>query len=433
MTSVVCPYCFDRSPAARLPYRCQMSATGVRGAKPCSAELDTIWADFMGPSVPPALKTRGPVFTAPRGLGLRFAPNGGGSRADCPACGGSTPVRVCRRCHSDFPSDYCDQDTRIIALLGPKASGKSTYVSVLLGELRGRVGRAYGASVTAMGGETQRRDRELAEDLYDRLRLPEATRPAALGFNDPLLYRLSLPLRRRLRGDGSRHTALVFFDAAGEDLASAEAMDRYTHYLAAADGIILLVDPLQMRAVRDRLPVDVGPPLPVIETPPQQIAADLAAQLRAHGRGSSRGRVTTPVAVAVTKTDSLALLLEPHSPLLRNADHGAGVLDEEDRRAVHEEMRSLLDGWDSGALLRQLERDFAQLSLFGLSALGSPPPAHAPADAPKSGPRPLRVEDPLLWLLGLGGLLPRTGTTGPGRRGPGRRGPGGRTGSEGNS
>ncbi|WP_405791051.1 hypothetical protein OG753_31645 [Streptomyces sp. NBC_00029] len=254
MTSVVCPYCFDRSPAARLPYRCRMSATGVRGARPCPAELDTIWADFTGPSVPPALKMRGPVFTAARGPGRRLAPNGGGSRADCPARGGSAPVRVCLRCHSDFPSDYCDQDTRITALLGPKASGKSTCVSVLLGELRGRVGRAYGASVTAMGGETRRRDRELAEDLYDRLRLPEATGPAALGFDDPL----------------------------------------------------------QVRAVRDRLPSDDGPP----------------------------------------------------------------------------------------------------------------PPSHAPADAPKSGPRPLRVEDPLLWLPGLGGLLPRTG---------GSAGTGSRTGSEGNS
>ncbi|MFE2322513.1 hypothetical protein ACFXD5_01030 [Streptomyces sp. NPDC059385] len=424
MTSVVCPYCFDRSPAAKLPYRCQMSPTGVRGGTPCTAELDTVWAEFIGPGVPPALRMRGPVFAAPRGFGGRIPRQlplgGGGSRADCPDCGVSTPVRVCRRCHSDFPSDYCDQDTRIIALLGPKGSGKSTYVSVLVNELRGRVGRAYGASLTPMGGETQRRDREMAEDLYDRLRLPGATRPAALGFNDPLLYRLSLPLRRRLRGDGSRHTALVFFDAAGEDLGSAEAMDRYTTYLAAADGIIMLVDPLQMRAVRDRLPVDSELSLPVVETPPQQIAGDLAAQLRARGRGSSRGRVTTPVAVAVTKTDSLAPLLDPHSPLLRNAEHRAGAVDEDDRLAVHEEMRSLLDGWDSGALLRQLERDFAQLSLFGLSALGSPPPAHAPADAPKSGPQPLRVEDPLLWLLGLGGLLPQA--SGAARTGAGRGG-----------
>ncbi|MFF5444109.1 hypothetical protein [Streptomyces sp. NPDC012888] len=406
MTSVVCPFCFDRAPASRLPFRCQMPATGVRGGTPCAPERDDAWAEFMGPSVSPAQRMRGPVFPAPRGLAhLRER----GSRADCPACGTATPVRVCPRCHSDLPSDYCDQDTRIIALLGPKASGKSTYVSVLVNELRNRVGRAYGASITAMGGETQRRDREMAEDLYDRLRLPEATRPAALGFNDPLLYRLSLPLRSRFR-TGSRHTALVFFDAAGEDLRSREAMDRYTSYLAAADGIVLLVDPLQMRAVRDQLPAGPKTPLPAVETPAPQIAADLAAQLRTHGRGSAHGRVTTPVAVAVTKTDALPGLLEPHSPLLRNAPHTGGVVDEEDRLAVHEEVRSLLDGWDSGAFTRQLDRDFARLSLFGLSALGSPPPPHAPSDAPKSGPQPLRVEDPLLWLLGLDGLLPTTGS-----------------------
>lgn len=402
MATVICPYCFDRSPALRLPYRCLMKATGVRGGNPCVAEPDDRWTEFMGPNTPPAQRLRGPVFEAPRGLTtLRRS----GSRTPCPGCGVSTPVRVCRRCHSDLPSDYCDQDSRIIALVGAKASGKSTYVSVLLNELRNRVGRAYDASLAAMGGETQRRDREMAEDLYERLRLPDATRPAAMGFNDPLLYRLSLPRRGRL-GDGSRHTALVFFDAAGEDLKSAEAMDRYTHYLGAADGIILLVDPLQIGSVRDRTTSADSPPLPAVETPPQQIAADLAAQLRAHGRGGSRGRVTTPIAVAITKTDMLRPMLGPHSPLLRNGSHPGGTLDEEERLTVHEELRSLLDGWDSGVLSRQLERDFAELSFFGLSALGSPPPAHAPADAPKSGPQPMRVEDPLMWLLARRGLIP---------------------------
>lgn len=147
----------------------------------------------------------------------------------------ATSVRVCRGCHNDFPSEYCDQDSRIIALVGAKASGKSTYVSVLVNELRGRVGREYNISLPAMGAETQRRDREMEEDLYERLRLPDTTRPAAMGFNDPLLYRLSVPRRGRY-AKGSRHTTLVFFDAAGEDLKSAEAMARYTQYLAAADG-----------------------------------------------------------------------------------------------------------------------------------------------------------------------------------------------------
>ncbi|MEV7811152.1 hypothetical protein AB0P05_10470 [Streptomyces flaveolus] len=406
MTTVICPYCFTRASAARLPYRCLMTPNGVRGGAPCAPQPDETWAAFMGPGVPPAARMRGPVFAPARRLAGLAGPGGSGSSVPCPDCGVPTPVRVCGSCHSDLPSDYCDQDSRIIALVGAKASGKSTYVAVLRNELDHRVGQVYHASLAAMGQHTQARDREMAEDLYERLRLPGATRPAALGFNDPLLYRLSLPRRGLLGGSGTRHTTLVFFDAAGEDLADAEAMDRYTRYLSAADGIILLVDPLQLGSVRDRLPVHDGPPLPVVETSPRQIAADLAAQLRTHGKGRAGGRVTTPIAVAVTKTDMLGPLLDPHSPLLHNAPHTGGAYDAEDRLAVHEELRALLTDWDSGALLRQLEHDFAQLSLFGLSALGAPPPASAPADVPKSGPQPVRVEDPLLWLLSLRGLLP---------------------------
>ncbi|MET9647856.1 TRAFAC clade GTPase domain-containing protein [Streptomyces syringium] len=399
MTTVICPYCFTRGQSGRLGYRCLMSASGIRGGTKCDPERDDVWAQFKGTSVAPQARMRGPVFDPPRAFRL------GAKRADCPGCGVATPVRVCRQCHSDLPSDYCDQDSRIIALVGAKATGKSTYVAVLVNELRHRVGGAYRASLAAMGSDTQRRDRDMAAELYERLQLPEATRPAALGFNDPLLYRLSVPHRSRF-GESSRHTALVFFDAAGEDLRNAEAMDRYTAYLAAADGIILLVDPLQMAPVREELGGTGGPPLPPVETAPQQIAADVAAQLRGHGRSGSRGRLSTPIAVALTKTDMLRPLLSPRSPLHHNAPHHGGALDEAERPLVHEEVRSLLEGWDGGALCRQLDSDFSDVALFGLSALGAPPPADAPADAPKSGPQPTRVEDPLLWLLARRGLLP---------------------------
>ncbi|MFD9716257.1 hypothetical protein [Streptomyces sp. NPDC059076] len=399
MTTVICPYCFARGAASRLRYRCLMTRTGLRGGRqPCMPQRDDTWAEFKGNAIGPQARMRGPVFDSRRALGpVR-------SRAACPDCGVLTPVRVCVSCHSDLPSDYCDQDSRIIALVGAKATGKSTYVAVLVNELRHRVGRVYKGALAAMGSDTQRRDKEMAAELYDRLHLPGATRPAALGFNDPLLYRLSLPSTSRF-GDGSRHTALVFFDAAGEDLGDAAAMDRYTDYLAAADGIILLVDPLQLPSVRQELPPGYGPPLPPIETSPQQIAADIAGQLRGHGRRGTRGKVSTPLAVAVTKTDMLRPILQPQSPLLNNARHDGGVFDDTGRVAVHEEVRSLLDGWDGGELHRRLDRDFADVSYFGLSSLGASPPATAPADVPTSGPQPVRVEDPLLWLLARRGLL----------------------------
>ncbi|MET9294196.1 hypothetical protein [Streptomyces sp. NPDC003077] len=398
MTVIVCPYCFTSARVAALPYRCMMSHTGVRGGAPCVPVADARWAAFSGNPATGGAALRGPCFEAPRRAGR--------GRAPCPHCGVPTPTRVCRACHADLPSDYCDQGSRIIALIGPKTAGKSTYVTVLAHELRHRVGRAFGASLSAMGGATQSRYRLMEDALYDRLLLPGPTQPAAMRFNDPLLFRLSLPRRgpawfRR----GSRHTALVFFDAAGEDLANQEAMDRFTAYLAAADGVILLVDPLQLRAVRDQLADDDGL-LPPIETAPEQIAADLAAQLRGHRRQGSKGKVSTPVAVALSKSDVLRRLLPDGSPLTRPAAHTGGAVDGADRAAVHEEVRALLDEWDGGVLYRQLDRDFGRFSLFGLSALGAAPPEGAPGDAPRAGPHPLRVEDPLLWLLGLRGLVP---------------------------
>ncbi|WP_035847393.1 TRAFAC clade GTPase domain-containing protein [Kitasatospora azatica] len=400
MTDVVCPYCFSRDSSSRLPYRCLMLTSGVRGAAPCAAEPDDVWAAFTGRGGSGGGRhaaLRGPLFTPPRRLG------GARTREACPNCGVQTPVRVCRTCHSDLPNEYCEQGSRIIALVGPKTAGKSTAVTVLLHELKGSTGRPFQAALSAMGAATQDRFRELEEDLYDGLRLPAPTQSAAMSLNDPLLFRLSLPAGR-LRS-GSRHTSLVFFDAAGENLVSSEAMDRYTAYLAAADGVILMVDPLQLRAVREPL-AQQGRRLPDIEAPPEQIVADLAVQLRGHGRRNSQGRVTTPVAVALTKSDELRTLLPAGSPVGGNPQHLGGELDEADRIAVHEEVRALLDEWDGGVLYRQLERDFQTFSLFALSALGAPPPSDAPSDAPKQGPQPVRVADPLLWLLGVRRLLP---------------------------
>ncbi|MGH1553143.1 TRAFAC clade GTPase domain-containing protein [Streptomyces sp. L7] len=261
---------------------------------------DEVWEAFKGTTIEaPGRRAGDRSSTARRGLPSR------GSRVACPVCGVFTPTRVCKECHSDLPSDYCAQESRIIALVGA-AGGKSTCVTVLLHELRHRVGRAFGAAVSAMGGDTQIRDREMERDLYDLGLMPDPTTTAARALNDPLLYRLSLPDGRR--GNGLTAHALVFFDAAGEDLRGIEAMNRYTGYLAAADGIILLVDPLQLTSVREELlPHGLAPT--TATTPQQRIAADIATQLRSRGRRSAKegphprrrgdqGRHASPDAVA---------------------------------------------------------------------------------------------------------------------------------------
>ena len=65
-------------------------------------------------------------------------------------------------------------------------------------------------------------------------------------MREPLVSRLHARARHALSN-------LVFFDAAGEDLERSTILEREARYITQSDGLVLLVDPLQIPAVRDDL------------------------------------------------------------------------------------------------------------------------------------------------------------------------------------
>ncbi|WP_083734453.1 hypothetical protein [Actinomadura sp. CNU-125] len=87
---------------------------------------------------------------------------------------------------------------------------------------------------------------------------------------------------------------------------------------------------------------------------------------------------------------------------LHRTRSGAGVLDLDDRDAVHEQVRALLHDWQAAQLDTYLEQQYADHAFFALSALGGVP---ADGRVGAGGVRPHRAEDPLLWLLYRFGIL----------------------------
>lgn len=407
MRPITCPYCFAQVPRQRIAFRCM----GRAGRGPgCEPVLDERLAEYTGSTATASLP---PVFPPPSAIG-----RSGRSRADCPQCGRPSGRRVCPECHNPLPSAYCDTPGRIVALVGAKNAGKSTYIAVLLHELMNRVGTELDASLVACDDRTiDRYKRDFSRPLFDEKRLLATTASAATAPREPMVYLLTRTHRSRwaARRETTDSLALVLFDTAGEDLRSRDVRDLHLRYLEAADAIIFLVDPLELPGARAALSdaalraelTDAGGhrrPGDDPDSEPINVIARVTEALRGRHELRTGDRLPIPVAVALTKIDALQPALEARSALHQTREH-PGALDLDDREAVEEQVRALLHDWQAGPLELFLRQHYSDAALFGLSALGAMPRGD------KVGPggiRPYRVEDPLLWLLYRFGMLDGT-------------------------
>lgn len=257
-------------------------------------------------------------------------------------------------------------------------------------------------STELVGDASKTRYREVfAGPLLGEYRtVPRTDRIRSTRVLEPLLFMT----RRPRPGRSGRLVASVnvFYDTAGEDVVTETSMGPLGTYLAAADAIIFVVDPLQISTVRKAVGGSV--PLPDRTRNQVEMLQRTAALLRERHGLPPTARIGTPLAVTVAKIDAVRALLAPGSPLLRSGRHD-GRYDDGDGLLVHDEVRALLHEWaDGDALVTAAETSFATHRFFGMSALGTAP-VSATAVSPR-GIHPLRVEDPLLWLMARFGQIP---------------------------
>lgn len=365
MPSVTCPYCWHSYRSAELAHRC-----GTR--TPCRREV--------------------------------FGPGQLGKDGRCPHGNQPAARRVCpnEACHKDLLREYVDGGGRPIAVIGARASGKSTWVGVLVHELRGQVADRFpGMALDLLGEESRiRYEREFDQRLFrERLTL-SPTRTAQTTQVDPLIFSLKFRTRSRLlRKDRIRPVITVFYDTAGEDMLSATGTDLLAPYLGAAEGIILLIDPMQMPDV----PGVIGRPAPPGREVIDQVAVlnRLTELLRESQKAAGTKQLRTPLAVALTKVDLLSNTFDEQSPLRRPSGHD-GFFDDNDSIGVHEDVRAWFEKYYNTGFDRSLASNFTTFRYFGLSALGAAPDKERLSGA---GVRPYRVEDPMLWLLGRFGSI----------------------------
>ncbi len=378
----VCPYCFERYRLNQTPFRCASPASR------CPPEPDEVRKDVWEDSAP-----MGKVLAAAGSFQ---------EQSRCPVCRQLSRKRLCPHCHMELPHTTGKFRNLIFAVIGAKESGKSHYLAVLIEQIRKQVGPALDLLLEPLNDHTIRRYREqFYRPIYQRGQVIRGT-VSALADRDvqmPLVYSLTFSGkdflgRRRIKGV----VTLVFFDTAGEDLNDSDTMATVNKYIYRSDGILLLLDPLQLTRVRDQLN---GTPLPDRNTETSDIITRTTNLILSGREISPDSMLSTPLAVAFSKFDAVEQLVGPQFQLVSTPNHLAGY-DMADFDAINSEMQSLLAQWDGLTILHQVETRYKRFGFFGLSALGCNP--HADKKIPHVLPR--RVEDPFLWLLYTHKLIP---------------------------
>jgi hypothetical protein len=334
----------------------------------------------------------------------------GAGRAYCPEDGALSGVRACMACHTPLPRELLDGPSPLLGMVGRTASGKTVYLTVLNQQLRDVVRRQFDADVYLRGDQqagthsVQEWLEQYERALFDRKQLLPPTPP---GRRVPLVLQLRQEQRRRFRRSRLVSTILSFCDVAGEDLLTQPKAMRQP-YLAAANGLIVLLDAWQIPKVRTTQQVPPGQEelRPLV----QSVLSIVTDTLRDARVPEVRGKLATPIAVVVGKFDVVERLLPAQHYLCTAEPSGGPGYDEQFGSNVSEHLRKFLDSHGADDVDRHMELNYTTYRYFAVSSLGAAPvQSNGRQEVPAGGVRPRHVAQPLLWLLHKHDVIGRTG------------------------
>jgi hypothetical protein len=373
---LLCLFCFRSFLQQNLCFRCMTPTCAGRALDEVYAKVRGYGTTMMGRVLVPG--SRRSVFGPPNDV-------------ICDICKTVSYTRICPHCHFELPHDIGQIDQRIIALIGARATGKTHYLASLITSLQHHIGKNFHFTVRMIGDETQERwERDFYTPLFVNKTVLFPNRPAEVDpvVKSPLIFRCTF------NGHHRRALNLIFFDSAGEDLLSLTTMSLQYRYITRADGIIFLLDPLQIPRVRSQIASLNTLPPANMKASPEYIVSRLRDLFERERKLRASQPVRTPIAFTLSKVDRLFPMLEPGSEFHHPGTHNV-YLDLDDIQSVHTEISNYLATWISPNFETMIDSSFARYNYFGVSSLGEQPDESNHLEAVT----PLRVEDPFLWLL----------------------------------
>lgn len=308
--------------------------------------------------------------------------------------GKRTMRRVCPHCHNPLPRQYGKNPVKFISVIGVTTAGKTVYISQLLNKIN-----EYAAYLNQSANFTSDHETNFIEDnrVEMNVALPNST--VAGTFSQPMFYDFVTKKDDRLITN-----TIVIYDIAGEDCQDAQRMAKYGDFINYSDGIILLVDPGQLKWSG----LDMK-----IRTEPETVLQTIYAATLEPGKELS----AKPVAVCVSKSDTFEELIPAgKTDIVSVKDQIMGtnipVFNASDYNPLEEQLRNAMNP----KLATALENQFKYYNYFAFSAIGGPVREEVEKNEknepiytedgrekmvsyPVLPPVPRRIAEPLFWLF----------------------------------
>ncbi|MEO3945663.1 hypothetical protein [Gorillibacterium sp. CAU 1737] len=307
--------------------------------------------------------------------------------------GETTRRRICPKCHNELPISAGKVPSNIISIIGATSVGKSVYMTSLIHTLQQVTAANFGAACIPMNADISRRFRTYYEEpIFEQGRMLSATQK--IEKMEPFIFNFVF------KDESLPPLTLVFFDVAGEGMTDRTYLDIYAAHIQNSSGILFMVDPLQIRTIRDRLLLALGEgsgDLAARHAEPRDVIITLFENFIGH---NEKGKTDIPTAIVLTKSDMLQHLkeeqgayIDTNSNVFRNVVH-AGHLDLAEFSNIDGEIRRFLEKVDR-PFKDAVDVYFSNTAYFAVSALGSNP-VNKQVEGVVS---PMRVDEPFVWLL----------------------------------
>ncbi|MFJ2046355.1 hypothetical protein ACIOBL_22355 [Paenibacillus taichungensis] len=387
---IVCPYCFSKFSPEEVVFRAahhrdddEDYALGEDAKLNRYRErfgLDTVF-DMEAVLAPHDVPEEHRIYSDNIVMGLN----------DC--YGVVTRRRLCPQCHNELPVTAGKAPSNIISIIGASQVGKSVYMTSLIHTLQHYTADHFDAACMPLNAEISRRFRaDYEEPLFERGDLLDSTQKEKL--QEPFIFQFVF------KDEDKAPLTLVFFDVAGEGMVEQDYLGLHGQHIKNSAGILFMVDPLQIRSIRDKIRINLGNE-PGEWTPrydePRDVVLTMFGDFIAY---QDKAKTNIPTAVVLTKSDMLHSLkdeegdyIKSNSNVFRNMVH-RDWFDLTEFENIDGEIRRFIEKVDR-PFKGTMDVYFKDTAYFAVSALGS-----NPVDMKLQGVvSPIRVDEPFLWLL----------------------------------